>query len=150
MSRDLAGMMETSSPSARDFMAAAWCISMIPQVCHHIALKRDNPPIRDIGDPSARCETKDIFNANLDHEALLCGYCRSGEIMSASALLAGNRDSNQADNVDTISGNVSGRGTHATPRGSQSLSEIKTTGDLRGTDRVLRCGIREPPFTRRI
>jgi len=53
-----------------------------------------------------------IQKAWLDHEVAQCGYCQSGQIMSASALLAGNPHPTDADIDDAMSGNICRCGTY--------------------------------------
>jgi isoquinoline 1-oxidoreductase alpha subunit len=53
-----------------------------------------------------------IQNAWLDREVVQCGYCQSGQIMSASALLASNPHPNDADIDDAMSGNICRCGTY--------------------------------------
>ena len=55
---------------------------------------------------------KKIQEAWLDLEVVQCGYCQSGQIMSASALLAKNANPSDAD-IDTgMSGNICRCGTY--------------------------------------
>jgi isoquinoline 1-oxidoreductase subunit alpha len=53
-----------------------------------------------------------IQKAWLDLEVVQCGYCQSGQIMSASALLASNPNPNDADIDDAMSGNICRCGTY--------------------------------------
>jgi isoquinoline 1-oxidoreductase subunit alpha len=53
-----------------------------------------------------------IQKAWLDHEVVQCGYCQSGQIMSASALLASNPHPSDADIDDAMSGNICRCGTY--------------------------------------
>jgi len=53
-----------------------------------------------------------IQKAWLDHEVPQCGYCQSGQIMSASALLATNPHPTDADIDDAMSGNICRCGTY--------------------------------------
>ncbi len=48
----------------------------------------------------------------LDLEVVQCGYCQSGQIMSASALLASNPHPTDADIDDAMSGNICRCGTY--------------------------------------
>jgi isoquinoline 1-oxidoreductase subunit alpha len=48
----------------------------------------------------------------LDLEVVQCGYCQSGQIMSASALLAGNPHPNDSDIDAAMSGNICRCGTY--------------------------------------
>lgn len=58
-------------------------------------------------DPGAR-----VQKAWLDVEVVQCGYCQSGQIMSAAALLAANPNPSDADIDDAMSGNVCRCGTY--------------------------------------
>ena len=53
-----------------------------------------------------------IQKAWLDHEVVQCGYCQSGQIMSAAALLASNPRPTDADIDDAMSGNICRCGTY--------------------------------------
>jgi isoquinoline 1-oxidoreductase alpha subunit len=53
-----------------------------------------------------------IQKAWLDGEVPQCGYCQSGQIMSASALLASNSHPTDADIDDAMSGNICRCGTY--------------------------------------
>lgn len=53
-----------------------------------------------------------IQKALLDREVVQCGYCQSGQIMSASALLASNPHPTDADIDDAMSGNICRCGTY--------------------------------------
>jgi isoquinoline 1-oxidoreductase alpha subunit len=57
-----------------------------------------------------------IQQAWLDLEVVQCGYCQSGQIMSASALLASNPHPNDADIDDAMSGNICRCGTYLRAR----------------------------------
>jgi isoquinoline 1-oxidoreductase alpha subunit len=66
--------------------------------------------IEAIGQTSAG---RKIQQAWLDREVVQCGYCQSGQIMSASALLATNPHPADADIDDAMSGNICRCGTYA-------------------------------------
>jgi isoquinoline 1-oxidoreductase alpha subunit len=53
-----------------------------------------------------------IQQAWLDREVVQCGYCQSGQIMSASALLASNAHPTDAEIDDAMSGNICRCGTY--------------------------------------
>jgi isoquinoline 1-oxidoreductase alpha subunit len=63
-----------------------------------------------------------IQKAWLDHEVPQCGYCQSGQIMSASALLAGNPHPTDADIDDAMSGNICRCGTYVRIREAIKLA----------------------------
>jgi len=54
-----------------------------------------------------------IQKAWVDRDVPQCGYCQSGQIMSASALLASNPRPTDADISDAMSGNICRCGTYA-------------------------------------
>ena len=53
-----------------------------------------------------------IQRAWLDREVVQCGYCQSGQIMSASALLASNPHPTDSDIDNAMSGNICRCGTY--------------------------------------
>ena len=53
-----------------------------------------------------------IQKAWLDREVPQCGYCQSGQIMSAAALLTTNAHPSDSDIDDAMSGNICRRGTY--------------------------------------
>jgi isoquinoline 1-oxidoreductase subunit alpha len=53
-----------------------------------------------------------VQKAWLDVEVIQCGYCQSGQIMSAAALLAGNPDPTDADIDAAMAGNICRCGTY--------------------------------------
>ena len=53
-----------------------------------------------------------IQQAWLDHEVVQCGYCQSGQIMSAAALLASNPHPSDSDIDGAMSGNICRCGTY--------------------------------------
>jgi isoquinoline 1-oxidoreductase alpha subunit len=55
---------------------------------------------------------KAVQQAWLDLEVVQCGYCQSGQIMSAAALLAENPDPSDADIDEAMSGNICRCGTY--------------------------------------
>jgi isoquinoline 1-oxidoreductase alpha subunit len=63
-----------------------------------------------------------IQKAWLDDEVVQCGYCQSGQIMSASALLASNPHPSDADIDDAMSGNVCRCGTYGRIREAIKLA----------------------------
>jgi isoquinoline 1-oxidoreductase subunit alpha len=67
-----------------------------------------------------------IQQAWLDREVPQCGYCQSGQIMSASALLASNPHPTDADINDAMSGNICRCGTY--PRIREAIKQAATGG----------------------
>jgi|SRR5581483_5726363 isoquinoline 1-oxidoreductase alpha subunit len=68
-----------------------------------------------------------IQQAWLDQEVAQCGYCQSGQIMSATALLASNPYPTDADIDDAMSGNICRCGTYVRIR-----EAIKRAAQLNG------------------
>jgi len=63
-----------------------------------------------------------IQKAWLDREVVQCGYCQSGQIMSAAALLAGNPHPTDSDIDDAMSGNICRCGTYVRIREAIKLA----------------------------
>jgi isoquinoline 1-oxidoreductase alpha subunit len=75
--------------------------------------------IEAVGDtPAGRAVQK----AWLEREVVQCGYCQSGQIMSASALLAANPHPTDADIDDAMSGNICRCGTYVRIREAIKLA----------------------------
>jgi isoquinoline 1-oxidoreductase alpha subunit len=68
-----------------------------------------------------------IRKAWLDHEVVQCGYCQSGQIMSASALLASKPKPTDADIDEAMSGNICRCGTYMRIREAIKLA-AQTSG----------------------
>jgi isoquinoline 1-oxidoreductase alpha subunit len=70
-----------------------------------------------------------IQRAWIDHDVPQCGYCQSGQIMSASALLADNPHPSDADIDDAMSGNICRCGTYIRIREAiKQAAETKQRG----------------------
>src|SRR5436190_22807593 len=63
-----------------------------------------------------------IQRAWLEREVVQCGYCQSGQIMSASALIAANPRPTDADIDDAMAGNICRCGTYARIRDAIKLA----------------------------
>jgi isoquinoline 1-oxidoreductase subunit alpha len=72
----------------------------------------DNAAVTTIEAIGATAAGARIQKAWLDREVPQCGYCQSGQIMSASALLSSNPHPNDADIDDAMSGNICRCGTY--------------------------------------
>ncbi len=91
-------------------------------------------PIRSIG--KTRVTTIEAIDATaagakiqkawLDREVVQCGYCQSGQIMSASALLASNPNPNDAEIDAAMSGNICRCGTYVRIREAIKLAAQST------------------------
>ena len=67
-----------------------------------------------------------IQKAWLDQEVVQCGYCQSGQIMSATALLASNPHPTDSDIDDAMSGNICRCGTYVRIREAIKLAAAQT------------------------
>ena len=67
-----------------------------------------------------------IQSAWLDREVVQCGYCQSGQIMSATALLANNPHPSDSDIDDAMSGNICRCGTYNRIRDAIKLAAAKS------------------------
>jgi isoquinoline 1-oxidoreductase subunit alpha len=87
-------------------------------------------PISDVADASITTieavggspEGKAIQRAWLDLEVVQCGYCQSGQIMSATALLASNPTPSDTDIDQAMSGNICRCGTYVRIRDAIKLA----------------------------
>jgi isoquinoline 1-oxidoreductase alpha subunit len=68
-----------------------------------------------------------VQKAWLDLEVPQCGYCQSGQIMSASALIAGNPHPTDADIDGAMAGNVCRCGTYVRIREGIKLAAAAST-----------------------
>ena len=59
---------------------------------------------------------KAVQDAWVKHDVVQCGYCQSGQVMSATALLKTNRKPNDADIDAAMAGNICRCGTYARVR----------------------------------
>ena len=71
-----------------------------------------------------------VQKAWLDHEVVQCGYCQSGQIMSAAALLASTPKPTDADIDDAMSGNVCRCGTYGRIR--EAIKQAAQSGSKGG------------------
>jgi len=68
-----------------------------------------------------------IQQAWLEHEVVQCGYCQSGQVMSAAALLASNPRPSDADIDEAMSGNICRCGTYVRIREAIKLAAQSNT-----------------------
>src|SRR5229473_404080 len=105
-----------------DGIATRSCITSIDSLA-----KSKITTIEAIGNMPAGAK---IQKAWLDHEVVQCGYCQSGQIMSASALLANNPHPSNADIDDAMSGNICRCGTYVRIR--EAINLAAQTNEKRG------------------
>ena len=76
----------------------------------------------------SRNNSHPLQKAWIAHDVPQCGYCQSGQLMSAAALLAQNKDPSDADIDNAMAGNICRCGTYVRVRAA-----IKTAAaDMRG------------------
>ena len=97
-----------------DGVATRSCITSIDSI--------DKSAVTTIEAIGATASGAKIQKAWLDHEVVQCGYCQSGQIMSASALLAGNPHPTDTDIDDAMSGNICRCGTYVRIREAIKLA----------------------------
>jgi len=97
-----------------DGVATRSCITSIESI--------DKSAVTTIEVIGATASGAKIQKAWLDHEVVQCGYCQSGQIMSASALLASNPHPTDADIDDAMSGNICRCGTYVRIREAIKLA----------------------------
>ena len=85
--------------------------------------------IEAIGDTAAG---KKVQRAWLELEVPQCGYCQSGQIMSAVALLATNPNPTDSDIEGAMSGNICRCGTYVRIRAGIKRAAQVATSDKRG------------------
>jgi isoquinoline 1-oxidoreductase alpha subunit len=101
-----------------DGAAARSCITAVDSIG-----KSEITTIEAIGATAAGAK---IQKAWLDHEVVQCGYCQSGQVMSASALLASNPHPTDSDIDAAMSGNICRCGTYVRIRDAIKLASQPT------------------------
>jgi len=83
--------------------------------------------IEAIGDTPSGKKTQKAW---LDLEVVQCGYCQSGQIMSASALLANNPTPSDVDIDDAMAGNICRCGTYGRIR--EAIKQAARSSETEG------------------
>jgi isoquinoline 1-oxidoreductase alpha subunit len=81
-----------------------------------------NAKIRTIEQLSETIEGRALQRAWLELDVVQCGYCQSGQLMSAAALLAANRTPSDDDIDAVMSGNICRCGTYSRIRAGVKLA----------------------------
>lgn len=72
-----------------------------------------NGPVTTIEGASVDRVGKAVQDAWIKHDVVQCGYCQSGQIMAATALLKSKKNPSEADIDSALSGNLCRCGTYA-------------------------------------
>ena len=86
----------------------------------------DVTTIHGLGTPQALHAVQAAWIA---HQVAQCGYCQSGQIMQAAALLSETPDPTDADIDDALSGNLCRCGTYPRIRAAVKDAAARLTGD---------------------
>jgi isoquinoline 1-oxidoreductase alpha subunit len=96
-------------------------------LCGACTVHLNGQPVRACSTPVSACNGKNVTtiekigatpagkrvqDAWVQHDVVQCGYCQSGQIMSAVALLNGNKNPSDADIDAAMSGNICRCGTY--------------------------------------
>jgi isoquinoline 1-oxidoreductase alpha subunit len=85
----------------------------------------DVTTINGLGQPEALHAVQDAW---IEHQVAQCGYCQSGQIMQAAALLAENPNPTDADIDEAMSGNLCRCGTYSRIRNAVKTAAVKMQG----------------------
>ena len=88
-----------------------------------------------VGLRSASGELHPLQQAWVDHQVPQCGYCQSGQLMSASALLSNNPNPTDADIDTAMQGNICRCGMYGRIR--SAIKSVDSVGIASNTDETL-------------
>ena len=95
------------------------------------AASRSITTIEAIGETAAG---RKVQQAWIDLDVVQCGYCQSGQVMSAAALVAANPDPTDADIDSAMSGNICRCGTYSRIRAAiKKAAPPRAPGVARGS-----------------
>ena len=74
--------------------------------CSYLAVWTDGRAVETVEGLARGAQLNPLQQAFVDHDAPQCGFCTSGQLMSATALLAANAAPSAADVRDALAGNL--------------------------------------------
>ena len=81
--------------------------------------------IEGIGTPDARSKVQEAW---IRHQVAQCGYCQSGQIMQATALLTDDPEASDADIAEAMSGNLCRCGSYSKIRAA--IRDVQQNGGV--------------------
>jgi isoquinoline 1-oxidoreductase alpha subunit len=81
--------------------------------------------IEGLGTPASLHSVQEAW---IDHQVAQCGYCQSGQIMAAAALLSENANPTDEDIDDAMSGNLCRCGTYPRIKAAVKAAALKMNG----------------------
>lgn len=94
-----------------------------------VAAGQEITTIEGIGNPE---KLSSVQQAWVEHSVPQCGYCQSGQIMSATALLASNAQPSEKDIDNAMSGNICRCGTY--PRIKAAIQSVAAKNATSNSD----------------